>query len=174
MNSREIDELLDQGKILVAPNQRLYIEAKENGNNNIHFNHLQATKIMCSRLLPKMKRSVARYVAGSVAIFSFVFFRQNSRVVISKKLDKTISQGEIARDLRNLGTKSRGYEAFHNPCVGEEQNTKTAVPFSAERQLLCSLSPGSRADAMNGTETSRLMALKFGVKLINHEKSLPR
>jgi len=58
--------------------------------------------------------------------------------------------------------------------VGEEQNTKTAVPFSAERQLLCSLSPGSRADAMNGTETSRLMALKFGVKLINHEKSLPR
>ena len=65
--------------IIVAPNQRLYIEAKENGNNNIHFNHLQAAKIMCSRLLPKMKRSVARYVAGSVAIFlSYSFVRIHS------------------------------------------------------------------------------------------------
>ena len=36
------------------------------------------------------------------------------------------------------------------------------------------LSPGSRADATNGTETSRLMALKFGVKLINHEKISPK
>ena len=156
----------------MAPNQRLYIEAKENGNNNIHFNHLQATKIMCSRLLPKMKRS-ARYVAGSVAIFiSYSFVRIHS-LSSPKSLTNQYPKVKLPEILGIWARKVEVMRLFTTPVWERSRGTPRQQFHSLLKGSCCALT-WQQADATNGTETSRLMALKFGVKLINHEKSLPR
>ena len=123
----------------MASNQRLYIEAKENGNNNIHFNHLQATKIMCSRLLPKMKRSVARYVAGSVAIFLSYSFVRIHALSSPKSLTKQYPKVKLPEILGIWARKVEVMRLFTTP-VWERSRTPRQQFHSLLKGSCCALS----------------------------------